>query len=607
MLKSKMEILKMKTICDIYENYIKFYEKEETFYYFENEKLKGITGKDFYTKVQLTANFLKNLGFKKGDKVAIISQNRPEWHICDYAILSIGSIVVPVYPTLTKVETKYIIQHSEIKCAFVSSKSLAEKLIEDSKPFEPLQKIVVFEKIIDKKEFLVSFDEVIKSSVNIFYNNPIEIDENDIATIIYTSGTTNKPKGVMLTHKNIVSNVFASIERFELRKDDVGLSFLPLAHSFERLACYAYLAALLKFGYAENIDRLLLNMRILKPTIVCAVPRLFERVYTKLNDNMGKSPYLKKLFMYYGIKIAFLWAKEKMINKKSNFILSLLRFFFDLTFYRNIRKRMGGRLRFFVSGGAPLNIDIALFFYGAKIKIVEGYGMTETSPVITANSNKEIVFGSVGKPLSNITLKIAEDGEILVKGPNVMKGYYKNEEETSNAFDEEGFLKTGDIGHLDNEGRLYITDRKKEIIVTAGGKNIAPQWIESVLKENKYVNQAIVIGDRKPYLTVLIYPNWDLVIEYAKRKGVSKTNIKDLKEHPQIKHLFDNVLKRTNQKLSRFEQLKDFRLLENELTIENGELTPTLKIKRRVVIPKYKALIDSMYERTNENRAEKNN
>ncbi|MCX7830677.1 MAG: AMP-binding protein, partial [Acidobacteria bacterium] len=275
---------------------------------------------------------------------------------------------------------------------------------------------------------------------------------------------------------------------------------------------------------------------------------------------------------------------------------SIAHSFFDFFFYRTLRNRMGGKLRFFVSGGAPLNPDIAAFFYGAGMKIVEGYGLTETAPVLTANDDKELYFGSVGKPLENVEIKIDNDGEILAKGPNIMKGYFKDEKATGEVFTENGWFKTGDIGHFDEEGRLFITDRKKELIVTAGGKNVAPQVIEAVLKENKYVNQAVVIGDQKPYLTVLIYPHWENVKAYAERKMVDFRSTSELINHPQIMHLFDNVLKRANAKLSRFEQLKGVRLLENEMTIESGELTPTLKVKRRVILQKYKDLIESMYE-----------
>lgn len=591
--------MEINTLVDIYENYLENFKNRATFQYYDGKIWRYWTGETFKLTAQKFAAFLKKTGVGKGDKVILISHDRPEWHMCDYAVLSLGAILVPVYPTLNAKDTAYIASHSEAKCAVVSSPLMAEKLYYGQKFVGDLKEVVVMEHSGSPRDELFYFaeavakgDEILKGIAN---EKQIDIDPEDFASIIYTSGTTGEPKGVMLTHKNFVENAKAGLARFQLNSNDSALVFLPLAHSFERLANYAYMCAGLKISYAESIDRLAANMRDIKPTIMCSVPRFFERVYSKLLDNAARSSYPKKVFIHWGVRTARRWAKLKIIANKSNFFVSLAHSFFDLTFYRTLRKKMGGNLRFFVSGGAPLNPDIAAFFYGAGMKIVEGYGLTETAPVLTASDDKNLYFGSVGTPLHNVQIKIDSDGEILAKGPNIMKGYFKDEKATQEVFSEDGWFKTGDIGHIDEEGRLFITDRKKELIVTAGGKNVAPQVIEAVLKENKYVNQVVVIGDQKPYLTVLIYPHWENVKSYAERKMVQFKSISELVDHPQIKHLFDNVLKRANAKLSRFEQLKGVRLLENEMTIESGELTPTLKVKRRVVLQKYKELIDSMY------------
>ncbi len=595
--------LEIKSIVDIYNIYLDNFKNRATYEYYDGKNWKYWTGDIFKATAEKFSVFLKESGVEKGDRVLLISHDRPEWHMVDYAVLSIGAVLVPVYPTLSAKDTAYIATHSEAKCAVVSSPILAEKLYYGQKFVGNLKEIVVMEHSGSPRDELFYFNEAIERGDKILKEKgayiKTSIDNGDLASIIYTSGTTGEPKGVMLTHKNFVENARAALARFQLNSDDSALVFLPLAHSFERLANYAYMWGGLKISYAESIDRLAANMRDVRPTIMCTVPRFFERVYSKLFDNAAKAPYPKKVFIHWGVRNAKKWANLKVIQKKNNPFVSLAHLFFELTFYRNLRSKMGKKLRFFVSGGAPLNPDIAAFFYGAGMKIVEGYGLTETAPVLTSNEEKELYFGSVGKQLQNVEIKIGKDGEILTKGPNVMKGYFKDENSTKEAFTEDGWFKTGDIGHFDEEGHLFITDRKKELIVTAGGKNVAPQVIEAILKENKYVNQAVVIGDRKPFLTALIYPHWENVKSYAERKMVDYKSISDLVNHPQIKHLFDNVLKRANAKLSRFEQLKAVRLLENEMTVESGELTPTLKVKRRVILEKYSDLISSMYEKSN--------
>jgi long-chain acyl-CoA synthetase len=592
--------LEINNLVDIYEKYIEKYREIETFVDFDGKKWQGISGRQFQKSGRNLSSFLKFQGIKKGDKVLLVANDRAEWHLSDYAILSIGAVVVPVYSTLNSKDTAFIAVHSDAKCAIVSSPLIADKLSDGEKWVGDLREVIVMEhKANLRREGLLYFDEALKLGEEILNSSKEnvlneKIDEDDIASIIYTSGTTGEIKGVILSHKNFVSNAGAVLERFELSDDDCALVFLPLAHSFERLTNYAYMWGGLKISYAESIDKLVSNMQDIKPTIICSVPRFFERVYVKIMENASSSSYLKRNFIRYGIKVAKKWAKLKVLDKKINVFLSVIRFFFDLTFYSKIRKMFGGRMRFFASGGAPLNIDLQAFFYGAGVKIIQGYGLTETSPILTADDEK-IHFGSVGKPLSNVEIKIAEDGEILAKGPNVMKGYFKNEEETKESFTEDGFFKTGDIGHFDDKGRLFITDRKKEIIVTSQGKNIAPQIIESELLQNEYVSQAVVVGDNRPYLGALIYPNWENVIAYAERKKINYNQVVDLIEDQQIKHLFKDVLKQANVHLSRFERLRTFAILPEELTIEKGEITPTLKLKRKVILQKHKFLVNKMY------------
>jgi long-chain acyl-CoA synthetase len=593
--------VQIQTVLDIYEHHLDYLGEKSSFSYTDGKGWKSLTGNQFREMGRKLAAYLAELGVSKGDKVLIISHNRPEWHLADYAIQSLGAITVPAYPTLTAKDTAFIAVHAEAKAAVVSSPMIAEKLSEGKKWVGDLSEVVVMEHSGAPHEALFYFDEALRKGAALIAEKKTASEGSkpgpgDIASIIYTSGTTGEPKGVMLTHDNFVKNARASLDRYQFNQGDSALVFLPLAHSFERLACYAYMWEGLKISYAESIDRLLSNLRDVQPTIMCAVPRFYERIYSRLMENASRSSYPKKVFIHFGVNVAEKWAKAKVLENKRSFFLSLAKAFFNLTFYRGLRKRMGGRIRFFVSGGAPLNPDLEAFFYGAGLKIVQGYGLTETSPVLTANCVKDMYFGSVGVALGNVEIKIDADGEILARGPNIMKGYFKNDTATKEVLSEDGWFKTGDIGHLDDKNRLFITDRKKELIVTAGGKNVAPQHLESVLAENKYVNQAIVIGDALPYLSALIHPNWENVKAYAERKDVRFSTIEELSAHPQIEHLFDNVLKRANAKLSRFEQLKAVQLLIKELTVEGGELTPTLKVKRRVVFAKYKSLIDSMYE-----------
>jgi long-chain acyl-CoA synthetase len=593
--------LEIRTVLDIYESHLENLGEGISFSYNNGKSWKGLSGNKFREMGKELAAFLSDLGVTRGDKVLIISHNRPEWHIADYAILSIGAITVPAYPTLSAKDTAFIAIHSEAKAAVVSSPFIAEKLSEGKKWVGDLQEVIVMEHSGAPHEALFYFDEALRKG-GAFLKDRNEIasearpNPEDVASIIYTSGTTGEPKGVLLTHDNFVQDARAGLDRFKFGKEDSALVFLPLAHSFERLACYAYLWVGLRISYAESIDRLLANLREVRPTIMCAVPRLYERIYGRLMEKASRSSYPQKVFIHYGVNIAEKWAKAKVMENRTSIFLSLARTFFNASFYRGFRKRMGGNIRFFVSGGAPLNPDLEAFFYGAGLKIVQGYGLTETSPVLTANSERGICFGSVGTALGNVEVRIEADGEILARGPVVMKGYFKNESATKEVLSEDGWFRTGDIGHFDEKGRLFITDRKKELIVTAGGKNVAPQHLESVLAENKYVNQAVAVGDALPFLSVLIHPNWENVKAYAERKDVKYSTIEELSVHPQIAHLFENVLKRANIKLSRFEQLKAVQLLTKELTVEGGELTPTLKVKRRVVLSKYKDLIDTMYE-----------
>jgi long-chain acyl-CoA synthetase len=425
------------------------------------------------------------------------------------------------------------------------------------------------------------------------------VKTGDLATLIYTSGTTGEPKGVMLTHRNIVSNVLANCQMLPVEEDDVVLSFLPLSHIFERTSMYLYLYRRATTHYAENVDRVAQNIAEVRPYFMTSVPRLFEKVYAKTIERAEAAGKLKASIAHWAINVAKQWAALASRGQRVGFPLSLKHKLAVKLVFSKWRAAMGGRIRFFISGGAPLSSELAHIFYGAGIPILQGYGMTECSPVITANTPTVNRLGSVGKAIPGVTLKIAADGEVLCSGPNVMLGYYHKPEATAETLelDAEGrvWLRTGDIGHLDEDGFLFITDRKKDLIKTSGGKYIAPQPIENAIKRSRFVNQVVVIGDQRKFPAALIVPQMDALSSYAALKGIAYTDPAELLHHPQIINLIERQVDKFTSDLAQFEKIKAIALLDHELTIEGGELTPTLKVKRRAVAEKHRALIDRLY------------
>lgn len=596
------------TLCDLYFHTIENFARPDHLL----QKRKGlwevVSTQEIAETVEAFSCGLMALGVKPGDKVVLISEDRPKWLMTDYAVLTAGAADVPIYPTLNAQETAYIANNSDAEVAVVSNEDQANKLLSQRENLKRLKSIVVFDPPTDGRPDLLTWDQVVAWGKDFAAKNPgihrkvaSQVKPEDLATLIYTSGTTGVPKGVMLTHANFVENCRAGMEYLEIDASDRALVFLPLSHSFERMIDYCYFWQGLSIAYAESIEKVADNLGEVKPTCMAAVPRLYEKVYARLMEQAAQSSPLKKFLIHWSIRTVSEWAEAYKAHKgKVPAGLAFRRALADKIVPKKLRARVGGRIRFFVSGGAPLPRHLAVFFYGCGLPIAEGYGLTETSPVVTVNEfhkdgRENIRFGSPGRPLKNVEVRIAEDGELWVRGPNVMKGYYKMPKETEEVLTPDGWFATGDIATLDEDGFLFITDRKKELIVTAGGKNVAPQPIENELKRNKYVTQAVLIGDRRPYITALIVPNFDNVIEYCKSKGVNKIDPRDLCREPVVAHLFQNVLDRVNANLSRYEQIKKCRLLPKELTMEEGELTPTLKVKRRVINQKYGHLIEEMY------------
>jgi len=563
-----------------------------------------ITYTDFEKKVRKVAAGLLSLGIKKGDKVAIISTNCPEWAISDFGIMSAGAITVPVYPTITAKQIEHILNNSESKAVIVADETNLEKLLHIYNDLKFIKHIItLIPAQHETVKIAMSYEELEQKGKTYLKKNPDSIKNivenlngDETATIIYTSGTTGIPKGTMLTHNNFLSNVQAAKKVIDLSYKDTLLSFLPLSHVFERMAGhFTPISEGAAIAYAESIDTVSDNLREVQPTIVASIPRFFEKMYAKVIDTINQSPDLKKKMFFSCIDTArsYLTAKD---GGKLAIRLKLKNTQCNILVFKKLRKKLGGKIRFFISGGAPLPGEIGEFFKCAGVTIIEGYGLTETSPVICVNRLEKVKFGSVGPPLPGVEVKIADDGEILTRGPHVMKGYYKDEEETARAIDKDGWFYTGDIGFLDEDGFLTITDRKKNIIVTSIGKNIAPQPIENALSMSRYINQVIMIGDKRKYLSALIMPEYSNLQDYAKIYDIAYKNKEELISHEKVRELYQSEINRLLSDFSDFEQIKKFKIMNGEFTIENGELTPTLKIKRKYVEEKYAGIIDDLYK-----------
>ncbi|MBC8423643.1 long-chain fatty acid--CoA ligase [bacterium] len=544
---------------------------------------------------------LDSLGVARGDRVAILSENRMEWALADLATLSLGATDVPIYPTLLPDTIDYILKDCEPVAIFVSTPEQAAKIagIRGELPF--LREVISFDHV--QLPDVMPLDKLIQIGQNLADKHPQSpaddvgpADKDDPCSIIYTSGTTGNPKGVVLTHWNFVSNVLIVSNAVPMSREDKMLSFLPLSHVLERMAgFYTPLHVGIGIAYAESVETVAADMGQVKPTIMVSVPRLYEKIFDRVNSMaMAGSPVKRNIFMW-ARGVGQEWGEKVRSGEKVPSGLAMKYRIADKLVFSKLRARTGGRLRFFVSGGAPLATHINEFFYAAGMMILEGYGLTETSPVISCNTFEDFRIGSIGKVIPETEVRIAEDGEIVVRGPQVMQGYYNDEAATREVLTEDGWLHTGDIGRFDEDGFLYITDRKKDIIVTAGGKNIAPQPMENAFKKNKFISQIVVLGDRRPYLVCLIVPNFENLEDWSQEYKLSWTDHDDLLRNPEITAKYQRGLDRTNSKFPNFSTVKKFALLKEEFTLESGELTPTLKVKRRVIQDRYAGLIESLY------------
>ncbi|HEV8304250.1 MAG TPA: long-chain fatty acid--CoA ligase [Gemmatimonadales bacterium] len=551
-------------------------------------------------RVQAISLGLRELGVQPGDRVALVSENRPEWALADYACLCARAADVPIYPTLTPKQTEYILRDSEAVAVLCSTANQLAKVLEVRAALPALRHVIVFDAAA-KRDAVLTLAEVEAKGRAAAAKTPdwkrdaLAVRPDDLATLIYTSGTTGDPKGVMLSHHNIWSNVQAVLQMIPIGHGDECLSMLPLSHSYERMVDYTLFQAGVVINYAESFDTVAANLQEVKPTVVLSVPRLYEKVYARVLENALSGSAVKRAIFFWAKRAGEEWATHALAGLPIPGGLAFKKRIADGLVFSKLRARTGGRIRFFVSGAAPLSADIAKFFYSAGLPVIEGYGLTESSPVLTLNPLERIKLGTVGKAIPGVELKIAADGEIFARGPNIMRGYYKLPDATRETVDAEGWLHTGDIGEIDSDGYLKITDRKKELIKTAGGKYIAPQPIEGMIKRNKFVANAVLYGDRRKFPIVLVVPNYDSLERWAKERSLSYASHAELIGLADVKAKVEREVMGSLRDLAKFEMPKKVILLERDFTIEAGELTPTLKVKRRVVEKRYKELIDRAY------------
>lgn len=589
------------TLVEAFESVARIHPRPDTLNYKRDGRWTAISSDEILRRARHIAAGLYSLGVRRGDRVAILSESRPEWTLTDAGCLFATAIDVPIYPTLTPPQVRYILQDSGCRVLFLATEEKFLLIREMLSDCPAVEQVIFFEKSAPDGPG-TSLAELEKRGRELEEQQPSLVDQvahqvkpDELATIIYTSGTTGEPKGVMLTHANLVSNMIDASNHFLFTKDDVALSVLPLSHIFERQAMYMYLYRGLSVYYAESLDRIGPNLREVRPTILVGVPRIFEKIYARIRERVAAKGKLQMALLSWAVSVAKDYGTFIVSGKRMPALLAFKRKLAHRLVFSKWQEALGGRIRVLVSGGAALPEDLGYMYLGAGIPIIQGYGLTETSPGITSCTLGANRIGTVGRAVPHVEIRIAPDGEVETRGPNVMQGYYNKPQETRAVFTDDGWFKTGDIGTIDEDGFLRITDRKKELFKTSGGKYIAPQQIEQMIKGSRFVNQVVLVGNGRKFPAALVVPDWERVESYAQLKGIKASNHAELCKHPRIIDLFERQIAGLTTDLAQYERVKKVALLEKELTIESGELTPTLKVKRRVVDEKYCDVIDSLY------------
>jgi long-chain acyl-CoA synthetase len=562
-----------------------------------------LSWREVAARVLQLAGGLSAAGIKPGDRVALLAENRPEWAVCDLAILASGAVTVPLYPNATPAQIAFILNHAGVKLLFVSTAAQLAKAAEIFATVPSLEKVVIFDPDDSLPAYATPLAQFVDPHIHLRQPdrtaaaNAAGRGSDDVASIIYTSGTTGEPKGVALSHRNFLANVESGLGAVRVHDTDICLSFLPLSHVLERtVGFYLMLYAGAAIAYARAIDTIAEDLLRARPSIMVSVPRLYEKIYARIWEKVQASNPVRRAIFSGGMAVAHRYLDMHLTSAPVPRHIELQYRMVERLVIDKLRERVGGRLRFAISGGAALNPTINRFFNAAGITILEGYGLTEASPVISVNRLESNRIGTVGPPLPGIEVRIAADGEILTRSPSVMRGYYKNPAATAEVIDGDGWLATGDIGHLDEAGCLVITDRKKDLLVTSGGKNVAPQEIEGRLCLDKFIEQAVVYGDGHNYLTALIVPDMALMHSYAEIKSLEYADDDALVSHPRVQDLLRRRIERQLADLARYQQVKRFAVRCQPFTIEAEELTPTLKVRRRVVYDEYRELFESLYE-----------
>ena len=581
---------------------IEKYNKPDAMQVRVGEQYTPISHAVLLDRIRKVSYGLREIGIRRGDRVAILSENRPEWAIADFTCLTSGITDVPLYPSLPAEQLVYPLRDSGAVAIFVSTEVQAAKIAAIRGEVPALKTVIVFDRSAAKSADMTletlegrgaTGDSPARAAE--FRAEALRVKPNDLATIIYTSGTTGEPKGVMLSHDNIYSNVAATRHAIVMRGDDVSLSFLPLSHILQRMGDYWFLATGTSIAYVDSFDLVPLAMGQVRPTIAISVPRLYEKMYARVLENALAGGAVKKRIFFWARGVADRWADLKLAGREPRGLLAFQYGIAQKLVFSKLKARTGGRLRYFVSGGAPLAPEINKFFYAAGLVILEGYGLTETSPVIGVNTPDNFRIGTIGKPIDGVEVKIAEDGEILTRGPHVMQGYYNKPEETGRVLDEEGFYHTGDVGYVDADGHFYVTDRIKDLFKLSNGKYVAPLQVESLLKQSPLISQPVVVGSGRKQVGALIVPDWDALKEALKEDDIATNGSREeLCENPQVVKRVQRDAVELTRELSDYERVKRIYLLPREFSIDKGEMTPTLKIKRSVIDEKYEEAIDEI-------------
>lgn len=557
-----------------------------------NGKWREYSTAECIEMINKVSKALLSLGVKKGDTIALISNNRPQWNFIDQGTQQIGAVSVAIYPNITTSEYQFIFNDAEVKYCFVGDADLYAKISGIKTNVPSLQEIYTFNQVDGAKNWETILSDVSADDQKQIDELKAQVDADDLATLIYTSGTTGNPKGVMLSHNNITSNIKASLECLPLATGKRALSFLPLCHSFERMVSYTYMAISMNIYYAESLETIADNLKEVKPNFFTTVPRLLEKVYEKIMAKGHELTGFKKTLFFWAVDIGMQYEIGKDQGLMYNLKLGIAR----KLIFSKWKEALGGEIEGIVTGAAALNAKIGTLFTAGGIPIMEGYGLTETSPVLSANrlEEEDRKLGTIGIPIPGVEIKLAEDGEILAKGPNIMKGYYKRPDLTAEVIDADGWFHTGDVGAWDGKF-LKIVDRKKELFKTSGGKYVAPQQVEGKMKESPFIEQIMSIGDNRKFVSALIVPSFLNVEEWAKKNGIQYTTNDEMIKHPKVIELFQAEVDKANQEINHVEQVKEFRLLPVEWSVDGGELTPTMKVKRKNILEKYSAAVEEMY------------